>query len=277
MAAPHRRAAVEHHPAPGRRRGGRRRDRGRGRVAGRAHRPARRRLVARRALRSARRAVVRQRLRLGLDDVRRAELRRCGDGGDAVLLPPGLPADGGGAPAPRPRRRGGGGLTRPRPVAGVLAGDAARRRPGGAGRCAARRSPSARGVRRPAAAQLPDADHLDPPAVRDGLQRSGGDPAGRRARRLLPRAAAPRAAPARQPPPRPDRCRREPPSRAACGWAGGGGRCWPGWPGSPSSPSASRSPAWCAGWSAAPRPASTSTRWSARRPPPWASRSRPAS
>ena len=60
------------------------------------------RVVARRAVRSARRAGVRQRLRLGVDHPRGAELLRRGDGGESVLLPAGLPADGSGSAAARP-------------------------------------------------------------------------------------------------------------------------------------------------------------------------------
>ncbi|WP_278257410.1 hypothetical protein [Nocardioides convexus] len=64
--------AVEHHPAARRRHADERRGRCRRRVGGRADRRTGAGMVARAAVRAARRSGLRQRLRLGLDDPRRA-------------------------------------------------------------------------------------------------------------------------------------------------------------------------------------------------------------
>ena len=227
------------------------------RLGGRADRPAAARALARRAVRAARRPGVRERLRLGLDDPRRAVLRRCGAGRDAVLLPARLPARRSPRCAASTRRsrrsrpRSGSGRRARLPPRASLPG----RQPGRARRRAAGRPAPAGRVRRPAAAQLPDPDHRDPPAVPHRLQRPGRHPAGRRARRCsawlcsasscwpagiagAPGSAAGAARPS-----------------SGAGSAGAGRsvvaglvarrRCWP---------SACRCRAWSAGWSGAPRP-----------------------
>ncbi|CAA9382956.1 MAG: Iron (III)-transport system permease HitB, partial [uncultured Nocardioides sp.] len=193
VAASCRRAAVEHRAPVGRRRRGlpaHRRGRGVGRGT---HRPAGPRLVARADVRPARGPGLRQRLRLGLHHPCRAVVRRRGDGDDLVLLPLRLPAHGGGDAQARPRRGGGGHLARARLVAGVLVGDPARDQSRRPRRSAARRAAPAGRVRRAPAAQLSDPDHGDPAAVRHGVQRPGGDPAGPGPGRVLPAPAAGRA------------------------------------------------------------------------------------
>ena len=157
-----------------------------------------------------------------------------------LLLPAGLPADRR-HPAPRRPRlwRRWPPRSADRPWRRLLPGRAPHDQPGGARRVPAGRAARAGGVRRPAAAQLPDPDHLDPRPVPVHLQRAGGRAAGgacwpRSAwcwpcSSCAPRVvvAAPGWVPALRAPARPRRARRGRPGLVArapgAGAAGAGG------------------------------------------------------
>ena len=210
--------------------------------------------LARPAGGTARGAGVRERLRLGLHHPRGAELPGRRHGRHPVLLPAGLPAD---------RRRAASRSTPawrrspPRSAAGrwgvffrvvlpTISPARARRR-------AAGRAAPAGGVRRPAAAELPDPDHRDPRPVPLHLQRTGGRAAGGGAGRVLRGAGRARAARRGSSPPRPGGCRRSAHRRGHVAVAVAGPGRWRRAPGRGAAGARrSRSAAWSAGWCGAP-------------------------
>ena len=153
-------------------------------------------------------AGVRERLRVGLHHACGAELRGRRPGGHPVVLPAGLPADRRHLASRRPRPGGGGRRARPPAVGRLLPCRAPHDQPGCARRVPAGRAARAGGVRRPAAAELPDPDHLDPRPVPLHLQRTGRRFAGGGARRVLRGAGRARAVRRGSSTPRPRGCRR---------------------------------------------------------------------
>ena len=188
-AAPRRRAAVQHRPAGHRLHAAHRRHRHRRGMGGRADPPARPAGLEHPARGAAGRPGLRQQLRLGVADLPGRGLRRGAAGGDAVLLPAGVPARRRGAARAGPRPGGDRAQPRPRSLAHVRPGDAAAAAARDVRRRAAGRTAPAGRVRRPAAAALRHLHHGHLRPVPLLLQRPRGDHAGQRAGAVLPAAA----------------------------------------------------------------------------------------